>query len=82
MQKDEGFKFINLIDDLPPLITRGNVAELLGIKLSAKTLANLDSLGEGPSERVKIGKEVAYPKRPLLIWMDKRTKFCRGGQNV
>ena len=36
---------------------------------SSKTLANLDSLGEGCKARVKLGKRVGYETRPYAEWL-------------
>lgn len=56
---------------LPPMIARKNVGRLLGGAISPKTLANLDSKGEGP-ERMKIGRTVVYPTAALLAWLAAR----------
>ena len=37
----------------------------------ARTMANLDSRGEGPP-RFRIGKRVVYPVDTLIVWMKKR----------
>jgi len=50
----------------------GDVAKLPGGVISAKTMANLDSLGEGP-KRMRIGGKVAYLTEDLLEWLDNRT---------
>lgn len=43
-----------------------------GGMIKAKTLANLDSKGEGPDGRVKCGRKVFYPTGSFLSWMEKR----------
>jgi len=62
----------NLIPKLPPIISRDHVEKLLGGVISSKTLANLDSLGEGP-KRMRIGRKVAYLTEDLLLWLAQRT---------
>jgi len=64
--------FSNLIPKLPPLISRDHVEELLGGIISSKTLANLDSLGEGP-KRMRMGRKVVYRTVDFLEWLSSRT---------
>ena len=64
--------FTNLAKELPPLISRDHVEELLGGVISSKTLANLDCLGEGP-RRMRVGRKVVYKTEDLLEWLAKRT---------
>jgi len=61
-----------LADRLPPMIARDQVERLLGGVISAKYLANLDSLGQGP-DRYRIGRKIVYPTAQLLMWLSKRT---------
>jgi predicted DNA-binding transcriptional regulator AlpA len=61
----------NLVKSLPPLIARDHVEQLLGGVISAKRLANLDSLGLGP-KRIRIGRKVAYKTEDLLEWLESR----------
>ena len=63
-----------LSEKLPPIISRDHIEKLLGGIISAKSLANLDSLGKGP-KRMKIGRKVAYRTEDLLYWLDARTKI-------
>jgi predicted DNA-binding transcriptional regulator AlpA len=64
--------FSNLIPKLPPLISRDHVEKILGGIISSKTLANLDSLGEGP-KRMRVGRKVVYKTEDLLEWLASRT---------
>ena len=64
--------FTDLAKDLPPIISRDHVEELLGGLISSKSLANLDSLGKGP-KRMRIGRKVAYLAEDLLRWLESRT---------
>ena len=63
----------NLTKNLPPMISRDHVEKLLGGVISSKTLANLDSLGEGP-KRMRVGRKVAYLTEDLLDWLELRTR--------
>lgn len=64
---------------LPAWLFRNDrrVQELTG--LTPKAMANLDSKGEGPSERIRIGRQVAYSVDVLLSWVFDRLKIERGG---
>jgi predicted DNA-binding transcriptional regulator AlpA len=64
--------FSDLIPKLPPIISRDHVEKLLGGVISSKTLANNDSLGEGP-KRMRIGRKVVYRTEDLLEWLAQRT---------
>ncbi|HBT88147.1 MAG TPA: hypothetical protein DEB50_06675 [Desulfobacter sp.] len=67
------FNFIELKKDLPRIIARSKVSEYFGGAISSKTLANLDSLGQGPEGAFKIGRNVVYPTKSLLEWLQKRS---------
>ena len=55
-----------LSESLPSIIARKDVAKLTFGLVSAKTMANRDSLGTGPKNRFKIGKEVWYHKQQFI----------------
>ena len=55
-----------LSQSLPPIIARKDVAKLTFGLVSAKTMANRDSLGTGPKKRFKMGKEVWYHKQQFI----------------
>ena len=63
----------DLVPTLPPVIARDHVEKLLGGIISSKTLANLDSLGDGP-KRMRVGRKVAYRTEDLLEWLSNRSK--------
>ena len=65
--------FEELRKSLPPLIPRSKVAELLGGLYSAKYLANLNSMGEGPPF-IKIGRKVVYRRDDLVDWLEEKAK--------
>ena len=54
-----------------PLVLRTQAGKFSGEFLHPRTMANLDSRGEGP-ERVYLGKRVAYPVNSLIEWMQRR----------
>jgi len=65
------FDLKSLAEKLPPIISRDHIEKLLGGVVSAKRMANLDSLGEGP-KRLRIGRKVAYRTEDLLEWLESR----------
>lgn len=69
------FDFQELARKWPsPVIARDQrmLDRFSGGLLNARTLANLDSLGKGPSGKIRVGKKVAYPVADLVAWMEKR----------
>lgn len=58
-----------------PLVARDQkmLDKFSGGVLNARTLANLDSLGQGPPNRVRVGRKVAYFVSDLVAWMEKRS---------
>jgi len=57
-----------------PLISRKEAAKLTGGLMAEKTIANLDCLGEGPSEKIRIGKRVGYPTAIFAEWFAGQSK--------
>ena len=55
-----------LSENLPPILARKDVAKLTFGLVSAKTMANRDSLGTGPKNRFKMGKEIWYHKKEFI----------------
>jgi len=59
-----------------PYVTREKVGEFSGGILNPRTMANLDSRGEGPKGRIKIyGKKIAYPVDELIAWLEARSSL-------
>jgi hypothetical protein len=52
-----------------PVVARSEVGRFSGGLLNPKTLANRDSLGEGPKERVRVGRKIGYTAHSLAEWM-------------
>jgi hypothetical protein len=57
-----------------PFLSREEAAKASGGTISAKTLANLDSHGEGPPGRIMIGGKIAYPTAGYAEWLSQRSK--------
>lgn len=64
---------------LPPILFRNHPKFKEWIGFSPRTVANFDSQGIGPDERVKIGGICGYPKESILGWLEKRTHFKERG---
>jgi hypothetical protein len=64
--------FDNLSRKAPEILTRQKIHELTGGLISSKTLANLDSEGDGIQPRLRIGGKVAYPKEAVIEFLKRR----------
>jgi hypothetical protein len=60
--------------DFPALFPRVAVGRLTGGIIQPKTLANLDSLGLGPSKRWRVGRRVFYERDSFMEWFVSRVK--------
>jgi len=56
-----------------PVVSRTQVEKFSGGLLSPRTMANLDSLGEGPP-RGRMGRKVYYDVDALIEWMEDRAR--------
>jgi len=70
--------FENLSRTAPEIITRKKLHELTGGLVSEKTLANMDSAGDGILPRLRIGGKVAYPKEAAISWLEQRCEIVQG----
>jgi hypothetical protein len=55
------------------LVARSEVARFSGGIISSPYIANLDSKGLGPAERIRIGRKIAYPINALVDWLKERS---------
>ena len=69
-----GPDFVQIWQLLPPLITREKFAEATGGAYRARHMANLDSKGQGPAQRVLVGPKVCYRRTEAVLWLASRTK--------
>lgn len=58
---------------LPPVVFRTYPRWKELIPYSPRSLANYDSLGTGPAERIRVGRVVGYPRAALLEWLRQRS---------
>lgn len=61
--------------ELPLFITRSKAVEILGGIYARGTYANLDCKGQGPSEKIKVGGKIAYPRDSFVAWVKERTGY-------
>ena len=53
-------------------VSRDRIEQFTGGIMSQRYLANLDSRGLGPKNRVRVGRKVAYPVDDLIAWLESR----------
>lgn len=70
MTKDEIIERIK--NELPPIVARRQLGQFTGGLIAPRTLANLDCLGQGPKERIRMGRKVAYPRDAFINWLEGR----------
>ena len=58
------------------LVARESVGQFTGGVLTSKSMANMDSLGEGP-ESIRIGRKIAYRVEVLISWLESRATAGR-----
>ncbi|BDQ38433.1 hypothetical protein SYK_27930 [Pseudodesulfovibrio nedwellii] len=63
---------LQLEKEFPPLISRSLGSKATGYTVAERTFANLDSKGEGPAERLRIGRRVCYPRSAFISWVLER----------
>ena len=72
MGKNE-ISLLSLAEHWPSsFVARQEVERFTGGIVNSKTLANLDSQGQGPAGRIKIGRKVAYPVIAFISWLESR----------
>ena len=58
---------------LPLIVARDQVERLTGGAVTRGTLARLDHEGQGPKERIRVGRKVAYSSASFMEWLRGRT---------
>ena len=65
--------FSNMANRWPSdYVSRERISDFTGGLIHPRTMANLDCLGEGPAEKIRLGKKIAYPVPVLIQWLNKR----------
>lgn len=73
MAKNKRPDFSDLLDKLPPIISRDSIELLTGGLLTQSYMEKLDSRGEGP-KRFRSGRKVAYRTTDLVPWLENRSQ--------
>lgn len=66
--------FTELEKVLPPIVFRNWSGWRHVLPIAPRTVANEDSLGTGPREKIMIGRVVGYPRTALIEWLRQRSK--------
>ena len=56
-----------------PIVSRTEIKQFTGGCITEKYLANLDSLGKGPTGRFRLGRKVCYPVADFVAWLESRS---------
>ena len=51
------------------IVARAEIKNFTGGAISPKTVANADSEGRGPANRLVVGRRVCYPVADLIAWL-------------
>ncbi|MCI5183028.1 MAG: hypothetical protein D3921_11050 [Candidatus Electrothrix sp. AW1] len=63
-----------------PYVERSKLSEFSGGALNARTMANLDSKGQGIKKRINMGRKVLYPVKEVIAWMEARASLPKKGK--
>lgn len=66
--------FAGLEQELPPIVFRNWKDWKKYLPVSPRYVANLDSLGTGPDEKVMIGGVTGYPRESIIRFLKDRAK--------
>ena len=55
-----------------PILHRNKVGEFTGGLISGRTMANLDSRGEGIEDRFYVGNKTGYFVESFITWLENR----------
>lgn len=55
---------------LGELMTRLGIEQYTGGAIKARSIANLDSKGLGPSKKMRLGRKVVYPRKNVMAWLE------------
>jgi hypothetical protein len=57
------------------IVARDQVPVFTGGAISSGRMANLDCMGEGPKERIRIGRKICYPVDVFIEWLSERSEI-------
>ncbi len=56
-------------------VERNQLGKFSGWLIHPRTMRNYDSQGIGISEKVRIGRKVAYPVQAVVEWLERRADY-------
>lgn len=71
--------FTELEKVLPPIVFRNWYRWRDVLPIAPRTVANDDSLGLGPKEKIMCGRVCGYPRNSLLEYLRAKSRVVRGG---
>lgn len=72
--KTKAVDFSGIERVLPPIVFRNWPKWRDVLPISPRTVANEDSRGTGPTEKVMVGRVCGYPRAALILWLQERSK--------
>ena len=67
--------------ELPPVVFRNWYKWRDVLPMAPRTVANDDSKGDGPKEKVFVGRNAGYPRAAFVEYLRKRIHFTEGKNN-
>jgi len=65
--------FREMADKWPStVVARAEIKNFTGGLFSPGRMANLDCVGKGPREKLRVGRKIAYPVDALVEWLEER----------
>ena len=64
--------FKSIEQELPPVVSRAELAKATGGLISAKTLSNEDAMHKGPAERVRAVSKIGYTRAAAMAYIRKK----------
>jgi len=61
------------------IVARTEIYSFTGGLMSEKYIANLDSQGNGPANRFRVGRKIAYPVIDVVKWLESRGSKIKKG---
>lgn len=73
---DLSIHFQKMADHWPSsVVAREKISDFTGGLITPGRIANLDSQGQGPPNRFRVGRKVCYPVSDLTRWLSERAQL-------
>lgn len=80
-QEKQKVDFTELEKVLPPIVFRNWYRWRDVLPVAPGTVANDDSLGRGPKEKIMCGRVCGYPRTAMIDYLQAKSCVVKGGQN-